>query len=217
MTIANQQRDFPEWHRGRAEFMLWALDVDFGIVRRSLAEAQTSLAEWLLDDYRRQPHVTLGLCGFPTHTVQQADEFDLDMLAMQIQALQGLAPSPFEIEIGNLATFPSAPYLEVHAPAGSFQALRECLAGSLFDQAHADFVPHVTVGLYDGSWPMVDILQRINAASPIMTAHVQVESLCLMSYAARDINGPLTTLARYDFRHRTLNWRMHHPILNAMQ
>lgn len=114
-----------------------------------------------------------------------------------------------------MATFRSAPYLEVHAPAGSFQALRECIASSMFDMAHTDFVPHVTVGLYDGSWPMVDILQRINSANPIITVHVQVEYLCLMTYATRDINGPLTTLARYDFQHRTLKWEMQHPILNA--
>ncbi len=65
-TLPNVRRDFPEWHRGRPRYALWALDVDIPAVRHAVAAAETHLAGRLLAGYRRQPHVTLGLCGFPT-------------------------------------------------------------------------------------------------------------------------------------------------------
>jgi hypothetical protein len=42
----------------------WALDVDTPELRQAVSRAECHLSGLLLDDYRRQPHVTLDLCGF---------------------------------------------------------------------------------------------------------------------------------------------------------
>ena len=59
-TLQNVRRDFPEWHRGRPRYALWALDVDVAPVREAVAGAASHLDGLLLDNYRRQPHITLA-------------------------------------------------------------------------------------------------------------------------------------------------------------
>ena len=65
LTLRNERRDFPEWHRGRPHYLLWAIDTDLAAVRARVVAAQRALDGLLLDGYRRQPHITLALCGFP--------------------------------------------------------------------------------------------------------------------------------------------------------
>ena len=73
-TLRNERRDFPEWHLGRPHYALWAVDVDLPDVRQAVAGAEAHLDGLLLDGYRRQPHITLALCGFPTAEPQHPDD-----------------------------------------------------------------------------------------------------------------------------------------------
>ena len=129
-TLRNEQRDFVEWHRGRGPYVLWALDVDTPAVRRALASAAAHLAGWLLPDYNRQPHVTLDLCGFPSQgdAIPADDEFSLADLLAHCEAVAAQFPPPFVIEIGELASFSSAPYLQVGDPEAGLRRARATLA-----------------------------------------------------------------------------------------
>ena len=51
-TIENVRRDFPEWHRGRPHYALWALDVDTAPVRHAMQAAGAHLDGLLLDGYQ---------------------------------------------------------------------------------------------------------------------------------------------------------------------
>ncbi|WP_374245632.1 2'-5' RNA ligase family protein [Zoogloea sp.] len=203
-TLRNERRDFPEWHLGRPHYALWAVDVDLPEVRLAVAGADAHLAGLLLDGYRRQPHITLALGGFPTATPQHPDDYGPDRFAAQVAALAAHAPAPFPLNVGALASFSSAPYLAVTDPAGGIHRLRQALAGTQ-DEPGGPYTPHVTVGLYAGVWPTAHIQPRLDRfPTPPQPCHVA--RISLMHYAAPEIGGALTTLAHFDLAHRRLDW-----------
>ncbi len=205
-TLPNIQRDFVEWHRGRPTFALWAIDLDLPEVRARQRAAAAHLGALLLQPYRRQPHVTLGLCGFPSVAPQAADDFGGARFAAQLGALRALRPPPFDVEIGALDSFASAPFLRVEAACGSLARLHACLGDGPMDPPAADYVPHVTVGLYGGAWPRREVAARLAALAAPGPLRLQVERISLLGYAAADIGGPLRRLADYDLRDGRLRW-----------
>lgn len=206
-TLRNERRDFHAWHRGRPHYLLWALDVDAPPLRARVTAAQRALDGLLLEDYRRQPHITLALCGFPAVArAPAADEFDAGLIVRQLAALQAAAPAAFELAVGGLESFSSAPFLCVHDPSGALASLRRCLqVGD--DDAHGGYVPHVTVGLYAGAWPTAELAERFRALADAPRLACRIDRLSLMGYDAADIGGSLFTLADYDLAARRLRWR----------
>lgn len=203
-TLKNERRDFVEWHRGRAPYVLWAIDVDLPEVRDRVARAAEAMADWLLDGYERQPHVTLALCGFPAEALARRDEFSENCLLRQVEALRRALAGlqAFDLQIGDLATFDSAPYLAVADAQGAIAAVRQALtsveraAGSADgvadgDPAHA-YVPHVTVGLYRDSWPLSAVHERIGNFANAAPLPVRIDRLSLLAYDPREIGGVLT-------------------------
>ncbi|WP_374484347.1 2'-5' RNA ligase family protein [Zoogloea sp.] len=195
-TLRNVRRDFHEWHLGRPHYALWAIDVDLPAVRRLTEQAAVLLDDVLLDDYRRQPHITLALCGFPTLQPTRPDDFGPAGLERQLDTLQRFAGAPFRMEIGGLASFTSAPFLSVRDVDGGIGRLRHALCGPRSEPG-GPYTPHVTVGLYDGEWPTAPLLERLDAGTQ-KVVHCTVTKLSLMCYAASDIGGPLSTLGQFD-------------------
>ena len=198
-TLRNVQRDFPEWHLGRPRYALWALNVDIAPVRSRMLAAQQHLDGLLLDGYQRQPHITLSLCGFPCETPQAPDDFGAESLRTQIATLRRAQPQPFEIDIGNLASFTSVPYLTVNDADGNIAKLRDCLAPGAANDASGSYTPHVTVGLYADAWPTSQVQARLNRFACEAPLRLRIASASWVSYAAAVIGGPLTHLVDYDF------------------
>ncbi len=205
-TLQNVRRDFPEWHRGRPHYALWALDVDVAPVREAVAGAASHLDGLLLDNYRRQPHITLALCGFPTGSPEHPDDFGPAALGAQLAALQAQAPAPFAVEIGQLASFSSAPFLAARDVDGGIHALRRALTGEQ-PEPGGPYTPHVTVGLYGGAWPTARVQAQLDGFDGQAAIHCPIERLSLMSYAAPEIGGPLETLADFCLITQQLVWR----------
>lgn len=199
-TIENVRRDFPEWHRGRPHYALWALDVDIAPVRQAMRAASAHLDGLLLGGYRRQAHITLGLCGFTCDTPQHADDFGPAALAQQLAALEASGIGAFTLRVGGLASFTSAPFLTVHDMDGGIARLRRALTGDSAEPG-GPYIPHVTVGLYAGAWPTARVLPRLDAFDAGPPLDCSIESVSLMRYAAPDIGGPLETLGRFRFGH----------------
>ena len=206
LTLRNEQRDFPEWHLGRPHYALWALDVDVPAIQQRVAAAERHLSGLLLANYCRQPHVTLSLCGFPSACPEHADDFGAAALATQLAALRRAQPRSFDIEVGALASFASAPYLAVQDAGGHIAVLRECLAGGSLKDFGDPYVPHVTVGLYDDAWPMSAVQTRLASFADREALHLQISGISLLSYASAQIGGALACMARYDFQSETLHW-----------
>lgn len=206
-TLRNQRRDFHQWHRGRPHYLLWALDVDAPPLRTRVAAAQRALDGLLLEGYVRQPHITLALCGFPaTGALRADDEFDDGLIAAQLAALQAAAPSAFDLGIGGLESFSSAPFLSVHDATGALDALRRCLHA---DGQHPQggYVPHVTVGLYADAWPTAEVARRFQALDDAPHLPCRITRLSLMGYVAADVGGALFTVADYHLAERRLQWQ----------
>jgi 2'-5' RNA ligase len=204
--IRNVQRDFIEWHRGRSRYVLWGIDVDLPALTLRIAAAQTQLDGLLLADYERQPHITLTLCGFPGagplgSASLPPDEFGAQLLNQQITTLQRIQPKPFEIEIGDLSSFASAPYLSVADSYGGIETIRSCLdPGS---DTHA-YTPHVTVGLYADAWSTPCVRSKLTAFAQYPAIPIRVARIGLFSYEASVIGGPLVCLATYSLDEKRL-------------
>lgn len=196
-TLRNVRRDFPEWHLGRSPYVFWGLDVDFPEVRERVGRAGAHLFGLLLDGYCRQPHVTLDLCGFPSRQPEHPDDFGSEMVHTQSSALRAAGVPAFEIEVGGLASFSSAPFLKVRDFGGHVAALRECLAIDGQHRLAGSYVPHVTVGLYADAWPTEEVAARLTdfvAGEPV---RCRIERVSLMSYVPSEVGGHLSCLADF--------------------
>lgn len=211
-TICNVRRDFPEWHHGRLHYALWALDLESPTVTQRMQAAQRHLAAWLLDGYCRQPHATLGLCGFVSATPQQADDFAAPALRTQLAALHRACPRMFEIEIGGLASFSSVPYLTLHGTGNNLSTLRECVAQGTLNTPQEQYTPHVTVGLYSQAWPLAAVQAQLDSFTLTQRLSVQIRGISLLCYEAKQIGGPLQRIAHYDFDLGTLHWNDSMPV-----
>lgn len=205
-TLCNVRRDFPEWHLGRSPYVFWGLDVDLPAVRAQVAQAAAHLDGYLLDGYRRQPHVTLDLCGFPGASAGRADEFAPAMLERQCAALRAAGLAAFEIEVGGLSSFSSAPFLGVDDRGGNIAVVRQCLAVDGGPRLFGDYVPHVTVGLYGGAWPAEQVGAKLASFPAGEKTCCRIERISLLAYCPTEIGGALSCLADYHLASGEMGW-----------
>lgn len=214
-TIRNVKQDFQQWHQGRSRYALWAIDVNFPAVRQQTSAAQRHLEKFLLQGYRRQPHITLGISGFLSSKPlngkpQLADDYVPSSFEADVAALKNLQMQPFEIEIGTLASFSSAPFFHVNDPTNSLHELHACLH-SVNSDANFQYVPHVTVGLYAEAWPTEIVSSHLDAFPQDFVTSRLINSISLMSYAAPEIGGKLVTIADYDLERAEIQWHEQQP------
>ena len=205
-TLCNVRRDFPEWHLGRSPYVFWGLDVDFPAIGERVARAAAHLDGYLLDGYGRQPHVTLDLCGFPSAEPKGDDEFSLALLERQCLALRVAGVPAFEIEVGGLSSFSSAPFLDVVDRGCHISAVRQCLAIDGHARLFGSYVPHVTVGLYGGAWPAADVGARLGRFAVGEKTRCRIERISLLAYEPSEIGGPLSCLADYFLASGEMRW-----------
>ena len=196
-TLRNVCRDFPEWHRGRSPYVFWALDVDISAVRVQVKRASEHLSGLLLNSYCRQPHVTLDLCGFPSSAPNDDDEFNHALIDRQCSALRAAQVPAFDMFVGGLGSFSSAPFLQVTDRAGGIAAVRDCLAVDGRYRLLGRHVPHVTVGLYADAWPVTNIAARFEQYVAGEPVHCRIERISLMSYVPSLIGGELSSVADF--------------------
>lgn len=197
-TLPSEQRDFVEWHRGRPHYAVWAVALHDPAIDARLEQLRAALHPLLLPGYRRQPHITLQLCGFAVDLPRQADDYGALQLQAHADALVRLRLPPFELQLGGAFSFASAACLAVHDPSGSLPRLRAALSRAV---AHGDttpYVPHLTAGLYRGAWPMREVRQRLRTLQSLPPIAVPVTQLAWMRYDTAVVGGPLRTLRHFD-------------------
>ncbi|MNZ94896.1 hypothetical protein D3C78_1140160 [compost metagenome] len=199
-TLACELRDYPEWHRGRARYGVWTLPVGCPRILARFERARAQLGDWLHDDYRRQAHITLFVCGFPAEHAQFDDDFPAARLAAQQQAVRKLDIGAFELQIGGLDSFASAPFLTVSDPEGRLDALRSALAAHSPEIRQSDYHAHLTVGLYARSVPRPCVQRQLAAFAEGDPLPLKVRELHYSSYAAAELFGPLHTEQRLTLR-----------------
>jgi len=207
LTIPSRHADFPDWHRGRRRYAVWAIDVDGPAARAAVARLQEHLGDFLLPGYRRQPHVTLHLCGFPGTIGQLADDYTAAQFSCHLQALAAARLPPFAIAVGGPDTFTSAAFLAIADGDGGIAHVRRALGGGGAAAGDAPYVPHLTVGLYRAALPVARVRQLLAALPNPQPFIFEVTRLTLMTYEAAAIAGPLARIGEFDLveqRWRTL-------------
>ena len=206
-SIAHRRQDFSFWHHGRSHYAVWIIEIADVSIEQLVSEARQHLAGVLLEDYRRQLHVTLGVCGFPASIRRYDDDFLPSDLAKQLQALSQAKLRPFVIEIAGLDSFASAPFLQIKDGEQGIARLRACLQATSFEHLGFRYTPHLTVGLYGKAHnknALFDSFDRFTAFEPL---RYEVRCLQWVCYDANDIGGPLQCLAEYDFEQNRLHWQ----------
>lgn len=197
-TIPAEIRDFPEWHHGRETYAVWVLRMEESLLLDKFKSAQRHLDRYLLTPYRRQPHITLFVCGFLVDTPQYNDDFTPEQLQAQIAIVEQAHIQPFEIVIGGLNSFASAPFLEVHDPEGGIPLLRELLAHGGREFRTAQYTPHLTVGLYADVFPSEKVARRL-AKFTYEPIRWTIRNITLATYKAYEFAGKLNYMQTIGF------------------
>ena len=199
-SIACERRDYPDWHRGRTRYGVWTLLVECPRILARLDRARAHLGAWLHGDYRRQAHVTLFVCGFPAEQARYDDDFPAARLMAQFTALHQLDAGAFELQIGGLDSFASAPFLTVVDPDGRLEALRAVLGEHSMEIRQSPYHAHLTVGLYGRTVLRAELQQRLAAFGEDEPLPLRVDELHYSTYAATELFGPLHTEHRLALR-----------------
>ncbi len=187
-SLAVQWRDYPEWHQSRSRYGVWCLPVECPQVLQRWQAVRAALGDWLHPDQRRQPHITLFVCGFPCVQPERDDDFAASALQAQLDALTRQPLPAFSLQIGGLASYAGAPYLQVRDPGAALQPLRNLLAAHSREIRFAPYDPHLTLGLYQQRRALAELPQSLR---DLPALELPISELQFCSYEARDLAGPL--------------------------
>lgn len=191
-TIACQNRDFPEWHGGRAHALVWALLLEEPDIDQCVAAARLRLEGLLLPRYERQPHVTVAFAGLVAEPGLPG--YDEKHLATDLTTITPLLDGPVEIQATGWGSFPMVPYLAVESDW--LHGARAALDSDAVQLHQMTYVPHVTLGHWSGQWPRESVLERL--AGPLPERAWNAPRLSLLRYDTHDIAGPLEQVGSLD-------------------
>ena len=175
------------WHQGIRQYGFWAIVIDDEAWLDTFSYAQSYVKHLVLPGYQRAPHITLSACGL----VDDA-HFSKLKLQQQIDTLQALNLSKFEVDAGRLNSFQSAPYISI-ASHPKLTRLRGLFEAIHQDNPAADYQPHLTLGFYNKPHPfgpLHDYLCQFKAATlpPLV-----VDTISYCTYQTNQIQGGITT------------------------
>lgn len=195
-TLVAELRDYPEWHRGRKRYGAWVVPITQPDVLDYVAHARDALADLLHPCPLRQPHVTVFVCGFHRPRGRAHDDFPSVLLRRQRALLRRMAHRPAVLPLARPDSFASAAFVPVEDSAGGIARWRALLGSVSNEIRQADYVPHITLGLYRRQADAPTIRQRMAALEmppPTLTA----TELHYVTYKASDQRGPLRTQHRW--------------------
>lgn len=192
-TIRNIDRDFREWHQGREYYAIWAIEINAPSWQACLKKARQHMQDYLLPGTPRCAHITLFTLGFVDDLHYQRN------IQRQIQAINEAELQPFELELGAINSFSSAPYFNVLDPEAGLEKIRTRLATSQYEDRFAPYTPHLTIGLYNNEYPCREIRSVMSALDPLPTETIRVNKISLMHYATSSIMSPLMTQQQLHF------------------
>ena len=190
-TIAAAAGDVPSWHRGRDVYALWLIEADTEEIRQRVGAASGHLSGFLIPSYRRQPHITVFVCGFLVAARSYDDDYGIEEFERHADQLRKAALKPFPLEIGALNSFASAPFLEVADRSDGLGRVRSVLMTTGKEIERSDYVPHVTVGLYSAAFPSGLVAKRIASFSQDPCT-LRVDRITFATYRAEEMYGALT-------------------------
>ncbi|QNK02105.1 2'-5' RNA ligase family protein [Dyella telluris] len=193
-TLVADLRDYPEWHRGRRRYGVWVVPVQDADLLGYLETARAQLADLIHPSPRRQPHLTLYVCGFPGEGPLD-DDFPASGLAQQQASLERFAGASCRLPLARPDSFASAAFVPVGDPMERLADWRRVLGQAAREIRQAAYVPHITLGLYRQCVPAAVVRERL-AALDAPPLSMVVDEIQYVTFDARDQLGPLHTVHR---------------------
>lgn len=190
-TLRSEERDYKEWHKGRRKYAAWMIDIQSGPVRSRFDVAREHLAEFLLEPYQRQAHMTLFVCGFLVEIPRFDDDYTVEEWNCHLRALREAEIASFEIKVGGINSFAATPFLEVFDVEGGIKRVREVLSSTRCEIRAVEYVPHLTLGLYSDEFEVAGVAERISSFGTASPITYLVDEISLRTYSAFEIAGPL--------------------------
>ncbi len=195
-TQAATQSAIEPWRKGRERYWCWCVTVESKAVGDRIERYRQRLRPFLLENYQRQTHITVAVCGFwqaDGGAPLLNDSYTADQLASQLNNLAIAGLRPFELQVLGGNSFSSAPFLEVvdNSAGNQLSRLRQCLLQGADDFRSSAYCPHLTLGLYDRGYPTSELHFLLSDHKDRQPLSLMVSSLSLMSYDARELAGPL--------------------------
>ena len=193
-TLVADLRDYPEWHCGRMRYGVWVVPVVDTELLEYIRFARNRLADLLHPSPRRQPHLTVFVCGFHGEG-DRNDDFPPRRLEQQVALLEARAGATCRLPLARLDSFASAAFIPVGDPMGRLAQWRGVLQACSGEIRQAPYVAHITLGLYRRCVSAAELRQRlgdVEAPPPSLTAG----ELQYATYDARDQLGPLDCVRR---------------------
>ncbi|PMQ02814.1 hypothetical protein DyAD56_22045 [Dyella sp. AD56] len=191
-TLVAELRDYPEWHRGRGRYGVWVVPVQDAALLDYIDTAREHLADLIHPSPRRQPHLTVFVCGFHGEGVED-DDFPPQRLARQVALLRACAGAMCTLPLARPDSFASAAFIPVGDPKGQLARWRQVLGEASREVRQSPYVPHITLGLYRRC-VAGDVVRRRLAMLATPPPMLAVRELHYVTYDTRDQLGPLETL-----------------------
>ena len=189
-SIGARRSDYPEWHKGRPRYSLWAIDADTEPVNERLRHHRTRLHDHLVQPNARQAHITVAVSGFLSPEALHDDDITPGLVELQGLRVRALSLPPFTLHVGGANSFASAPFLEVADPEDALAMIRQALTPDGREFRTTAYVPHVTIGIYDGEHD-IEQLARLMEPGPEDAIAVAVSAIGFYSYEAHHMGSPL--------------------------
>jgi 2'-5' RNA ligase len=189
-TLAAKQRNFPEWHKGRQRYYVWCIDVDSSEVLDRFIAAKHQYSHFIVQPYERQAHVTIAAAGFLVPNSLYNDDISIQYIEQKMARIKSARLSPFTLKVGGVNSFQSALFLEVMDSENGLQKLRQLILEDKMDFRSADYVPHITLGVYNNMYAVSEV--HASPFVPMPALDQLVRSIGLYSYDAGDIGSKLT-------------------------
>lgn len=193
-TLVADLRDYPEWHCGRLRYGVWVVPVVDTELLDYIRVARDQLADLLHPSPRRQPHLTVFVCGFHGEG-DRDDDFPPARLERQVALLEARAGASCNFPLARLDSFASAAFIPVGDPLGRLAQWRGALGTCSEEIRQSPYVAHITLGLYRRCVSAAELRERL-ADVPAPPSSLRAGELQYVTYDARDQLGPLDCVQR---------------------
>lgn len=182
-----------DWHKGRPRYAVWVVRVSHPAVNERVAALGQALKPWLIP----QPdlHVTLAIAGFPSRQGVEDDDVSEDVLAAQADAVAAWARAT-SFRVHGACAFMAAPFLCVTDDHHSLRDLRALLDPPGRALSIEAYVPHVTVGRWNGAHATAAVALRMEPFRNGDPIDVKADAVELVDYDAADPQARLVTKVR---------------------
>ena len=190
-TISCKDRDFLEWHNGISHYGFWAVVIDDPNWIELWKAAHTHIKQFIHPCYQRAPHITITACG-----LLDQNHFSTEQLKQQLKVLRETTIPPFNLRIGSLNSFTTAPCLMIEDSTETLKQIRDHLGMISKEDVPVQYQPHITLGFYRDVFNTVVVADHLAGFKYAPIKPMLVTELVFCVYETKEIQGQFRIMER---------------------